>query len=111
QLSEACEKSFQVLKNKLTSTPVLTLPYTNGFVVYCDASRIGLGCVLLQNDLNLRKRRWLELLNEYNMSVLYYPRKANVVGNALSRLSMGSVSHIEDGKKELVQDVHRLSCL
>ena len=30
---------------------------------------------------------------------------------ALSRLSMGSVAHIEDGKKELVRDVHRLSRL
>ncbi|WMV33546.1 hypothetical protein MTR67_026931 [Solanum verrucosum] len=48
--SEACEKSFQQLKDKLTSAPVLTLPEgTNGFVVYCDASRIELGCALMQN--------------------------------------------------------------
>ncbi|WMV29489.1 hypothetical protein MTR67_022874 [Solanum verrucosum] len=48
--SEACEKSFQELKDRLTSAPVLTLPdETNGFVVYCDASRIELGCVLMQN--------------------------------------------------------------
>ncbi|WMV50989.1 hypothetical protein MTR67_044374 [Solanum verrucosum] len=48
--SEACEKSFQELKDRLTSASVLTLPEgTNGFVVYCDASRIGLGCVLIQN--------------------------------------------------------------
>ncbi|WMV09563.1 hypothetical protein MTR67_002948, partial [Solanum verrucosum] len=44
--SEACEKSFQELKDRLTSAPVLTLSEgTYGFVVYCDASRIGLGCV------------------------------------------------------------------
>jgi len=48
--SESCERSFQMLKDKLTSTPVLTLPKgTEGFVVYCDASRVGLGCVLLQH--------------------------------------------------------------
>ncbi|WMV26382.1 hypothetical protein MTR67_019767, partial [Solanum verrucosum] len=48
--SEACEKSFQELKDRLTSGLVLTLPEgTNGFVVYCDASRVGLGCVLMQN--------------------------------------------------------------
>ncbi|WMV46003.1 hypothetical protein MTR67_039388 [Solanum verrucosum] len=45
------------------------------------------------------------------MSVLYDPGKANVVADALSRLSMGSVTHIEDEKKELVCDVHRLAQL
>ena len=48
--SEACEKSFQILKDRLTSAPVLTLSEgTKGFVVYCDASRVGLGCVLMQH--------------------------------------------------------------
>ena len=48
--SDACENSFQLLKKKLTTAPVLTLP--NGedkFTVYCDASRVGLGYVLIQN--------------------------------------------------------------
>ena len=48
--SEACENSFQLLKEKLTIAPVLTLP--NGedkFIVYYDASRVGLSCVLIQN--------------------------------------------------------------
>ena len=48
--SEVCENKFQLLKEKLTTTPVLTLP--NGvdkFTVYCDASRVCLGCVLIQN--------------------------------------------------------------
>ena len=35
------------------------------------------------------------------MSVLYHPRKINIVADALSRLSMGSVAHVEDGKKKL----------
>jgi len=43
------------------------------------------------------------------MSVLYHPDKANVVVNALSRFSIGSVAHVEDEKKELVRDVHRLA--
>ncbi|WMV18994.1 hypothetical protein MTR67_012379 [Solanum verrucosum] len=48
--SEACEKIFQELKDRLTFAPVMTLSKgTNGFVVYCDASRVGLGCVLIQN--------------------------------------------------------------
>ena len=37
--SEECEKSFQLLKDKLTSAPLLTLPEgTKDFVVYCEAS-------------------------------------------------------------------------
>ena len=43
-------KEFQELKTCLTSAPVLTLPSSNeGFVVYSDASRQGLGCVLMQH--------------------------------------------------------------
>ncbi|WMV41365.1 hypothetical protein MTR67_034750 [Solanum verrucosum] len=45
------------------------------------------------------------------MSVLYHPGKANVVADALSGLSMGIVAHIEDDRKELVRDVHRLARL
>ena len=37
--------------------------------------------------------------------------KTNVVAYALSCMSMGSVSHVEKGKKDLVQDVHRLARL
>nr|XP_009791861.1 PREDICTED: uncharacterized protein LOC104239024 [Nicotiana sylvestris] len=51
QWSDACEKSFQELKSRLTTALVLTLPEgIEGFVVYCDASRIGLGCALMQHD-------------------------------------------------------------
>ena len=50
QCSEACEKSFQELKDRLTSAPISTLPEGNDcFVVYCDASRVGLGSVLMQH--------------------------------------------------------------
>ena len=45
------------------------------------------------------------------MSVHYHPEKANVVADALSRLSMGSVAHVEEERKELVKDVHRLARL
>ena len=49
--SAACEKSFYELKELLTSAPVLALPNeTDGFMVYCDAFRIGLGYVLMQRN-------------------------------------------------------------
>ena len=47
---EECETSFRELKESLTSTLVLALPSrTKGFVVYSDASKGGLGCVLMQH--------------------------------------------------------------
>ena len=138
------------MKQKLTTAPVLTLPDIHrDFVIYCDASRQGLGCVLMQDgkvvayascqlrtheqnypthdlelaavvhalkiwrhylignkceiftdhkslkyiftqpDLNLRQRRWLELVKDYNLEIHYHPGKANVVADALSRKSYG----------------------
>ncbi|KAL0561469.1 hypothetical protein IC582_001897 [Cucumis melo] len=148
--SKACEDSFQNLKQKLVTAPVLTVPDGSGsFVVYSDASKKGLGCVLMQQgkvvayasrqlksheqnypthdlelaavvfalkiwrhylygekiqiftdhkslkyfftqkELNMRQRRWLELVKDYDCEILYHPGKANVVADALSR----KVSH------------------
>ena len=47
--TDKCEESFQELKKRLTTAPILTMPdVTKDFVVYCDASKLGLGCVLMQ---------------------------------------------------------------
>jgi hypothetical protein len=46
-----CEESFQDIKKKLITSPVLTLPDIHqSFVIFCDAARQGLGCVLMQNE-------------------------------------------------------------
>ncbi|KAL0539906.1 hypothetical protein IC582_024127 [Cucumis melo] len=148
--SKACEDSFQNLKQKLVTAPVLTVPDGSGsFVIYSDASKKGLGFVLMQQgkvvayasrqlksheqnypthdlelaavvfalkiwrhylygekiqiftdhkslkyfftqkELNMRQRRWLELVKDYDCEILYHPGKANVVADALSR----KVSH------------------
>ncbi|KAK1617173.1 hypothetical protein QYE76_022690 [Lolium multiflorum] len=129
-----CEESFQQLKSRLTSAPILIMPdITKPFDVYCDASKIGLGCVLMQEgkvisylsrqlkqheqnypthdlelaavvlalkvwrhylmgnrceiysdhkslkyiftqkELNMRQRRWLELIKDYDMDIHYHP--------------------------------------
>ncbi|XP_074305595.1 uncharacterized protein LOC141640813 [Silene latifolia] len=48
--SDKCEKSFSELKGRLTSAPMLNLPNgTDGFELFSDASKQGLGCVLMQN--------------------------------------------------------------
>nr|GEV32137.1 hypothetical protein [Tanacetum cinerariifolium] len=83
------EAAFQLLKEKLCGAPILALPEASkDFIIYCDASIKGLGDVLMQREkkeLNMRQRRWLELLSDYNCEIRYHSWKANVVADALSR--------------------------
>ncbi|GJT00881.1 putative reverse transcriptase domain-containing protein [Tanacetum coccineum] len=106
------EAAFQTLKNKLCSAPILALPQgAENFIVYCDVSHKGLVVfalkiwryylygikrtvftdhkslrhILDQKELNMRQRRWLELLSDYDCEICYHPGKANVVADALSR--------------------------
>ncbi|GJQ97507.1 putative reverse transcriptase domain-containing protein [Tanacetum coccineum] len=109
------EAAFQLLKQKLCSAPILALPEgSEDFIAYCDASKKGLGAVLMQREkcnrhylygtkctvftdhkslqhilnqkeLNMRQRRWLELLSDYDCEIRYHPGKANIVADALSR--------------------------
>ena len=157
------------MKGILTSALVLALPNGRyGFVVYSDASRQGLGCVLMQNDrviayasrqlkkheenypthdlelatvvfalkiwrhylygvacrictdhkslqyiftqkkLNLRQRRWLDLIKNYDCSIEYHPGKSNVVVDALSRRPESSLSHMRSGYLPLLVDLRAL---
>ena len=64
--------------------------------VYIDHK--SLQYVFTLKDLNPRQIRWLELLKDYDKSVLYHPGKANVVADDLSHITMISVSHIEEAK-------------
>nr|GEU83998.1 hypothetical protein [Tanacetum cinerariifolium] len=85
---EKTKAAFQLLKQKLCSAPILALPEgSENFVVYGDASHKGLGAILMQREkhildqkeLNMRQRRWLELLSDYDCEIRYHPGKANVV--------------------------------
>ncbi|WVZ97973.1 hypothetical protein U9M48_043468 [Paspalum notatum var. saurae] len=168
--NDKCEKSFQCLKDKLTTTPVLTLPdLQEDFVVYCDASRQGLGCVLMQDnhvisyasrqlraheekypthdlelaavvhalkiwrhyllrnkcdiytdhkslkyiftqsELNMRQRRWLELIKDYELEIHYHLGKANVVADALSRKSYCNLLTGEELPTELCAEMDQLT--
>ncbi|GKB54808.1 putative reverse transcriptase domain-containing protein, partial [Tanacetum coccineum] len=80
-------RQFLELAGYYRSAPVLALPEgMEDFVVYCDASLKGYGAVLMQREkLNMRQRRWIELLSDYDCEIRYHPRKANVVADALSR--------------------------
>nr|GEZ99253.1 putative reverse transcriptase domain-containing protein [Tanacetum cinerariifolium] len=75
------EEAFQTLKQKLCSAPILAFPEeTKNFIVYCDASLKGFGA----KELNMRQRRWIELLSDYDCKIRYHPGKGNVVADALS---------------------------
>ena len=41
--------------------------------------------IFTQKELNMRQRRWLELIKDYDLDIAYHPGKANVVADALSR--------------------------
>ena len=50
QWNENCEKSFEELKHRLVTAPILSIPSgSGGFIVYSDASNNGLGRVVMQN--------------------------------------------------------------
>lgn len=61
--------------------------------------------VFTQKKLKLWWSRWLKLLKNYDMSLHYHPSKTNMVANSLSRLSMGRLSHVNEGKRVLVRDI------
>nr|GEW59485.1 hypothetical protein [Tanacetum cinerariifolium] len=109
------ENAFQLIKQNLCSAPIMALlEGSKDFVVYCDASHKGLelGSVVfalkiwrhylygtkctksptirvyntfLTKRINMRQRRWLELLSNYDCDIRYHLGKANVVADALSR--------------------------
>ncbi|KAL5775508.1 hypothetical protein ACOSP7_013065 [Xanthoceras sorbifolium] len=104
--SEACQQSFDELKRRLTSAPVLTLPSgKDGFTVYCDASRQGLGCVLMQNEkvIAYASKRWIELIKDYDCTIEYHTRK-----DALNRKSTGSITQLKTVYLPLLVDLRSL---
>ena len=62
--------------------------YGEHFDVFFD--RKSLKYIFTQCDLNLRQRRWMEYLEDYDFDLQYHPRKVNVVADVLSRKSYDS---------------------
>jgi hypothetical protein len=68
----------------------------------------GLKYIFTQSDLNMRQRRWLELIKDYDLEVHYHPRKANVVADALSRKVHCNCLTVESYGETLCEDLRKL---
>ncbi|XP_074374411.1 uncharacterized protein LOC141714814 [Apium graveolens] len=102
--TDECEASFQELKKRLATSPVLTLPSGLGvYVIYSDALKKGLGC----KELNKRKRRWIDLLKDYDVSIQYHHGKANKVVDALSRKDFGHLAAMVTQQQPLQREIEK----
>ena len=61
-----------------------------------------------QKKLNMRQRRWLELIKDYDYSINYHPSKANVVANALSQKPSSCLTALLTTQKEIIDDLERM---
>jgi hypothetical protein len=65
--------------------------------------------IFTQSNLNLRQRRWLELIKDYDLVINYHPRKANVVVDVLSRRSYVSQLVVDSMPFELCEEFDKLN--
>src|SRR6185369_14199545 len=64
--------------------------------------------IFTQADLNMRQRRWLELIKDYDLEVHYHPGKANVVADALSRKAHCHCLSVESYSETLCHEMRKL---
>ena len=77
--------------------------YDEEFEVYSDHK--SLKYIFTQRDLNMRQCRWMEFLEDYDFTLHYHPGKANVVADALSRKSRGSLASIASREWRMLETV------
>ena len=63
--------------------------------------------IFTQRDLNMRQRRWMKFLEDYDFTLHYHPGKANVVVDALSRKSRGALASIASREWRMLKFVGR----
>ena len=68
-----------------------------------------LNYIFTQRDLNMRQRRWMEFLKDYEFTLHYHPGKANVVADALSQKSWGVLASIASRERRMLETVGQFS--
>ena len=61
--------------------------------------------IFTQRDLNMRQRRWMEFLKDYDFTLHYHLSKANVVADELSRKSRGALASIASQEWKILETV------
>ena len=77
--------------------------YGEQFEVFSDHK--SLKYIFTQQDLNMRQRRWMEFLEDYDFTLHYHPDKENVVADALSRKSQGVLASIATREWRMLETV------
>jgi hypothetical protein len=65
--------------------------------------------IFTQSELNMRQRRWLELIKDYELEIHYHPGKANVVADALSRKVSCHCLTVKTSHNTLCQEMEKLN--
>ena len=81
--------------------------YGAHYKIYTDHK--SLKYIFTQKELNMRQRRWLEFVKDYDCEILYHLGKANKVADALSRKSLATLMSIPALPRALQEDVQRLA--
>ena len=77
--------------------------YGDLFEVYSDHK--SLRYIFTQWDLNMRQRKWMEFLEDYDFTLHYHPGKRNVVADALSRKSQGVLASTASQEWQMLETV------
>ena len=77
--------------------------YGEEFEVYSNHK--SLKYIFTQRDLNMRQRRWMKFLEDYDFTLHYHPGKTNVVADALSRKSRGALASIASREWRMLETV------
>ena len=83
--------------------------YLLGNPVHIYSDHKSLKYIFTQNELNLRQRRWLELIKDYDLEIHYHPGKANVVADALSRKASCNCISATPMHATLCQEMEKLN--
>ena len=63
--------------------------------------------IFTQKELNMRQRRWIELLKDYDVNIQYHPGKANKIADALSRKNFGNLAVLMTQQKPLQHEIEK----